>query len=41
MSTWSLPGVLGSMRTVLVRIDAATGERTTIVDDDGADLSRR
>ncbi len=28
------------MRTVLVRIDAATGERTTIVDDDGADLSR-
>ncbi|CBH49007.1 S9 family peptidase [Prescottella equi] len=40
VSTWSLPGVLGSMRTVLVRIDAATGERTTIVDDDGADLSR-
>lgn len=40
VSTWSLPGVLGSMRTILVRIDTVTGERTTLVDDDAADLSR-
>lgn len=38
VSTWSVPGVLGTMRTILVRIDVATGERTTLVEDDTADL---
>ncbi|PTR31987.1 dipeptidyl aminopeptidase/acylaminoacyl peptidase [Rhodococcus sp. OK519] len=40
VSTWALPGVLGTMRTILVRIDSETGERVTLVDDDAADLSR-
>ncbi|CCQ15975.1 putative dipeptidyl aminopeptidase [Rhodococcus sp. AW25M09] len=38
VSTWVVPGALATNRTVLVRIDTATGERTTIVDDVDADL---
>ncbi len=38
VSTWAVPGALATVRTVLVRIDTATGERTTIVDDVDADL---
>ncbi|QCQ93890.1 S9 family peptidase [Rhodococcus sp. SGAir0479] len=40
VSTWTVPGALGSRRTMLVRIDAATGRRTTLVDDEAADLMR-
>lgn len=39
VSTWAVPGALATVRTVLVRIDTASGERTTIVDDVSADLS--
>lgn len=39
VSTWTAPGVLASSRTILVRIDVASGERTTLVDDEDADLS--
>ncbi len=38
VSTWTVPGALASSRTMLVRIDIATGERTTLVDDEDADL---
>ncbi|MDH6282767.1 dipeptidyl aminopeptidase/acylaminoacyl peptidase [Prescottella agglutinans] len=38
VTTWIVPGVLGTRRTVLARIDTATGERTVLVDDDAADL---
>nr|WP_314145368.1 prolyl oligopeptidase family serine peptidase [uncultured Rhodococcus sp.] len=38
VSTWAVPGALATVRTVLVRIDTVTGERTTIVDDVDADL---
>lgn len=38
ISTWAVPHALATVRTVLVRIDTATGERATIVDDAGADL---
>ncbi|OZC70172.1 S9 family peptidase [Rhodococcus sp. 06-470-2] len=38
VSTWAVPGALATVRTVLVRIDTATGERSTIVDDVDADL---
>lgn len=38
VSTWTVPGALATSRTVLVRIDVATGEQTVLVDDDGADL---
>ncbi|OZC45286.1 S9 family peptidase [Rhodococcus sp. WWJCD1] len=38
VSTWVVPGSLGTVRTVLVRIEIETGERTTIVDDADADL---
>ncbi|QBJ95060.1 S9 family peptidase [Rhodococcus sp. ABRD24] len=40
VSTWVVPGALGSARTQLVRIDVATGDRTVLVDDGEADLSR-
>ncbi|MFY2787710.1 alpha/beta fold hydrolase [Rhodococcus sp. MALMAid1271] len=39
VSTWAVPGALATVRTVLVRIDTESGERTTIVDDVSADLS--
>lgn len=39
VTTWTVPGALGTRRTILVRIDVATGERTTLVDDDTADLT--
>ena len=39
VSTWAVPGALATVRTVLVRIDTESGERTTIVDDVTADLS--
>ncbi|QCB51685.1 S9 family peptidase [Rhodococcus sp. PAMC28707] len=38
ISTWTIRGALATSRTVLVRVDLDTGTRTTIVDDDGADL---
>lgn len=38
VSTWTVPGALATSRTVLVRIDLASGERTVIVDDADADL---
>ncbi|ORI17204.1 S9 family peptidase [Rhodococcus sp. 1168] len=38
VSTWTVRGALATSRTVLVRVDLDTGTRTTIVDDDGADL---
>ncbi|WP_137723642.1 alpha/beta fold hydrolase [Prescottella subtropica] len=40
VSTWTVPGALGHRRTILVRIDTTTGERTVLVDDDAADLGR-
>ena len=38
VTTWRLPGPGASVRSVLVRIDAATGERSVIADDPDADL---
>ena len=38
MASWAVPGPGASLRQVLVRIDVATGERTTIADDPSADL---
>lgn len=40
VTTWVVPGVLGARRTILARIDIATGERAVLVDDDAADLMR-
>lgn len=36
--SWAVPGPGASIRHELVRVDVETGERTTIVDDPGADL---
>lgn len=36
--SWAVPGPGASIRHALVRVDVETGERTTIVDDPGADL---
>nr|WP_245865482.1 S9 family peptidase [Rhodococcus kyotonensis] len=38
VSTWTVPGALAVSRTVLVRIDVESGERTVIVDDVDADF---
>ncbi|ACQ82190.1 peptidase S9 prolyl oligopeptidase active site domain protein [Beutenbergia cavernae DSM 12333] len=38
VASWAVPGAKGFVRSVLARIDVATGERTVIVDDAGADL---
>ncbi|WP_072802687.1 S9 family peptidase [Rhodococcoides yunnanense] len=38
VSTWTVPGALAMSRTVLVRIDLQSGERTVLVDDVDADL---
>lgn len=38
VSTWAVRGPLASLRTTLVRLDAETGERVTLVDEEGADL---
>ncbi len=35
---WTLPRARGDQRTVLVAVDVATGERRTLVDDEGADV---
>lgn len=38
VASWSVPGPGASLRQLLVRIDVATGARTTIADDPAADL---
>ncbi|NIL78200.1 alpha/beta fold hydrolase [Rhodococcus kyotonensis] len=38
VTTWTVPGALAVARTVLVRIDVASGERTVLVDDADADV---
>jgi len=38
VSTWRVPGSKGSFRTVLVRVDLDTQQRTVLVDDPDADL---
>ena len=38
VSTWRMPQARGEYRTVLVRIDVDSGQRTVIVDDPAADL---
>ena len=38
VASWAVPGPGASLRHVLVRVDVATGERTTIADDPVADL---
>ncbi len=38
VATWRLPAADASLRSVLVRIDVASGERTVIADEQGADL---
>ncbi|MCG7596047.1 prolyl oligopeptidase family serine peptidase [Mycobacterium sp. PSTR-4-N] len=38
VTTWQVPAPAAAVRTTLVRIDVATGERTTLVDDPDADL---
>ena len=38
VTTWQLPAPRAATRSVLVRIDVATGERTVLVDDPDADL---
>jgi dipeptidyl aminopeptidase/acylaminoacyl peptidase len=38
VTSWAVPGPGASLREVLVRVDVATGERTTIADDPLADL---
>ncbi|QFS92663.1 Prolyl tripeptidyl peptidase precursor [Mycobacterium sp. THAF192] len=40
VTTWQLPVPAAATRSVLVRIDVATGERTVLVDDPDADLGR-
>ncbi|WP_068162776.1 S9 family peptidase [Rhodococcus phenolicus] len=37
VTTWSVPGPLGSRRTTLVRVDLGTGLRTSLVDDERGD----
>ena len=39
VTTWTRPGARGVLRQVLVAVDVATGERRTLVDDPGADIS--
>jgi dipeptidyl aminopeptidase/acylaminoacyl peptidase len=39
VTSWTVPGPTASIRTILVRIDTETGNRTTLVDDPAADLS--
>lgn len=38
VSTWEIPQAKGAVRTILVRIDVDTQERTVLVDDPDADL---
>ncbi|MDJ0394499.1 S9 family peptidase [Rhodococcus sp. G-MC3] len=38
VTTWTVPGALATSRSVLVRIDVQSGERTVLVDDVDADL---
>ncbi|MBX7456463.1 prolyl oligopeptidase family serine peptidase [Mycolicibacterium sp. 3033] len=38
VTTWQVPAPGAAVRTTLARIDIATGERTTLVDDPDADL---
>ena len=38
VTTWQVPAPGAAVRSTLVRIDVATGQRTTIVDDPDADL---
>lgn len=38
VTTWTVPVGRGALRTTLVRIDLATGARSTVVDDPDADL---
>ncbi|MDT5214222.1 MAG: hypothetical protein QOK18_2461 [Mycobacterium sp.] len=38
VTSWQVPGPGASIRSVLMRIDVATGKRTVLVDDQGADL---
>ncbi len=38
VSSWHVPGPGASVRSTLVRVDVATGERTVIADDPAADL---
>lgn len=38
VTTWQVPAPGAGVRSTLVRVDVATGQRTTIVDDPGADL---
>lgn len=40
VTSWQVPGPGTALRVVLVRIDRATGERTTIAQEPGADLER-
>ena len=40
VTTWQLPAPAAATRSVLVRIDVATGERTVLVDDPDADHAR-
>ena len=40
VTSWRLPGPGASLRSVLVRIDVASGQREVIADDPGADLER-
>jgi dipeptidyl aminopeptidase/acylaminoacyl peptidase len=38
VTTWQVPGPGASIRSTLMRIDVANGERTVLIDDPGADL---
>ncbi|WP_328358314.1 prolyl oligopeptidase family serine peptidase [Mycobacterium sp. NBC_00419] len=38
VATWRIPAPGAALRSILMRIDLATGERTVIADDPGADL---
>lgn len=40
VASWEVPAAGAALRSVLVRIDIATGERTVIADDPAADLGR-
>jgi dipeptidyl aminopeptidase/acylaminoacyl peptidase len=40
VTSWEVPGPGASLRETLVRVDLATGERTTIADDPATDLGR-
>ncbi|RMI08666.1 S9 family peptidase [Cellulomonas triticagri] len=39
VTTWTRPAARGALRQVLVAVDVATGERRTLLDDAGADVS--